>query len=181
MDRWREAGRTSRADDDALWARFKTAQDSFFNAKDAVVAAENIEFKANLVVKEGLLAEAESILPATDIEAAKAKLRVIQEKWERAGKVPRPDVERLEKGMRRIEQALRDNDEKRWARTNPEAAARAQSLVDQLEKAVGGLRKDLEKAEASGNSKKIADARSALEAREQWLDQARAGVQEFGG
>ena len=181
MDRWREAGRTSRADDDALWARFKTAQDSFFNAKDAIVAAENIEFKANLVVKEGLLAEAESILPVTDIEAAKSKLRVIQEKWERAGKVPRPDVERLEKGMRRIEQALRDNDEKRWAKTNPEAAARAQSLVDQLEKAVGGLRKDLEKAEASGNSKKIADARSALEAREQWLDQARAGVQEFGG
>jgi hypothetical protein len=181
MDRWREAGRTSRADDDALWARFKTAQDRFFNAKDEIVAAENVEFKANLVVKEALLAEAESLLPVTDIEAAKAKLRVIQEKWERAGKVPRPDVERLEKGMRRVEQVLRDNDEKRWARTNPEAAARAKSLVDQLEKAVKGLQKDLEKAEASGNSKEIADARSALEAREQWLDQARAGVQEFGG
>jgi hypothetical protein len=53
--------------------------------------------------------------------------------------------------------------------------------VDQLEKAVEGLRKDLEKAEASGNAKKIADARSALQARELWLAQARAGVQEFGG
>jgi len=181
MDRWREAGRTSRADDDALWARFKTAQDSFFNAKDEIVAAENEEFKANLVVKEALLAEAESLLPVTDIEAAKAKLRVIQEKWERAGKVPRPDVERLEKPMRRIEQTVRENDEKRWASVNPEAAARAQSLVDQLETAVAGLRKDLEKAEASGNTKKVADARSALQARERWLAQARAGVQEFGG
>ena len=181
MDRWREAGRTSRADDDALWARFKTAQDSFFNAKDEIVAAENAEFKANLVVKEALLAEAESLLPVTDIEAAKASLRVIQEKWERAGKVPRPDVERLEKSMRRIEQVVRENDEKRWASVNPEAAARAQSLVDQLEKAVDGLRMDLEKAEASGNAKKTADARSALQARELWLAQARAGVQEFGG
>ena len=181
MDRWREAGRTSRADDDALWARFKTAQDSFFNAKDEIVAAENEEFKANLVVKEALLAEAESLLPVTDIEAAKAKLRVIQEKWEKAGKVPRPDVERLEKAMRRVEQALRDTDEKRWASVNPEAAARAQSLVDQLEKAVEGLREDLAKAEASGNAKKIADAQSNLEAREQWLAQAHAGVQEFGG
>ena len=181
MDRWREAGRTSRADDDALWARFKAAQDSFFNAKDEIVAAENEEFKANLVVKEALLAEAESLLPVTDIEAAKTKLRVIQEKWERAGKVPRPDVERLEKAMRRVEQALRDNDEKRWASINPEAAARAQSLVDQLEKAVEGLRQDLAKAEVSGSPKKIADARSALQAREQWLTQARAGVQEFGG
>jgi len=181
MDRWREAGRTSRAADDALWARFKTAQDSFFHAKDEIVAAENEEFKANLVVKEALLAEAESLLPVTDIEAAKTTLRVTQEKWERAGKVPRPDVERLEKAMRRVEQTVRDKDEKRWASSNPEAAARAQSLVDQLETAVEGLRKDLKEAEVSGNEKKITDARSELEAREQWLAQARAGVQEFGG
>ena len=40
MDRWREAGRASRSDDDALWARFKTAQDSVFHAKDELVAAE---------------------------------------------------------------------------------------------------------------------------------------------
>jgi hypothetical protein len=180
MDRWREAGRASRADDDALWARFKTAQDSFFNAKDEIVAAENEEFTANLVVKQALLTEAESLLPVTDVEAAKTSMRGIQDKWERAGKVPRADMERIEKAMRRVEQAVREHDEKRWASSNPEAAARAQSLVDQLETAVGGLRKDLEKAEASGNPKKVADARSALEAREQWLAQARAGVQEFG-
>ena len=181
MDRWREAGRASRTDDDALWARFKTAQDSFFNAKDALVAAENEEFKANLVVKEALLAEAESVLPVTDIEAAKATLRVIQEKWEHAGKVPRADMERIEKAMRRVEQAVRDNEEKRWASVNPEAAARAQSLADQLESAVEGLRKDLTKAQTSGNPKKVSDAQAALEAREQWLAQARAGVQEFSG
>jgi len=181
MDRWREAGRTSRTDDDALWARFKTAQDSFFNAKDEIGAAETLAFKANLVLKEALLAEAESLLPVTDTGAAKAKLRVIQEKWERAGKVPRPDVDRLEKAMRRIEQVVRDHDEKRWASVNPEAAARAQSLVDQLEKAVEGLRRDLAKAEASGDAKKISDSRSNLQSREQWLAQARAGVQEFGG
>ena len=180
MDRWREAGRASRTDDDALWARFKTAQDSFFKAKDELVAAENEEFKANLVIKEVLLAEAEALLPVTDVEAAKTTLRVIQDKWERAGKVPRADMEHVEKAIRRVEQAVRDHDEKRWASSNPEAAARAQSLVDQLETAVEGLRKALEKAEASGDTKKVADARSDLEAREQWLAQARAGVQEFG-
>jgi hypothetical protein len=180
MDRWREAGRASRTDDDALWARFKVAQDSFFNAKDELVAAENKELKANLAVKEALLAEAEAMLPVKDLEATKTSLRTIQDKWERAGKVPRPDMERIEKAMRRVEQAVRDHDEKRWASSNPEAAARAQSLVDQLESAVEGLRKDLNKAQASGNAKKVADAQSALEARQQWLAQARAGVQEFG-
>ena len=181
MDRWREAGRASRTDDDVLWARFKTAQDSFFKAKDELVAAENEEFKANLVVKKALLAEAESILPVTDIEAAKTTLRVIQEKWEHAGKVPRADMERVEKGMRRVEETIRDHDEKRWARSNPEAAARAQSLVDQLESVVDGLRKDLAKAQTAGDATKVADAQSTLATREQWLAQARAGVQEFGG
>ena len=39
MQDWKRAGRASRADDDALWKRFKAAQDAFFNAKDEVVAA----------------------------------------------------------------------------------------------------------------------------------------------
>ena len=179
MDRWRDAGRASRTDDDALWARFKAAQDSFFAAKDEVVAAENEEYKANLVVKEELLAQAQALLPVTDVEAAKASLRRIQDAWDAAGKVPRGDLERVEKAMRRVEQTVRETDEKRWANRNPEAAARAQSLVDQLESAVEGLRADLTRAEATGNARKTAEARAALEAREQWLAQARAGLEEF--
>ena len=181
MDRWRKAGRASRADDDALWERFKAAQDSFFAAKDQVAAAEDEEFRGNLAVKEQLLKDAQSILPVTDIDAAKAALRTIQEKWDAAGKVPRGDVDRMEKGMRRIESAVREADEKRWSQTNPEVAARAQSMVDQLEASVASLRDDLANAEASGNERKVADARAKLEAQEQWLAQARAGLDEFSG
>jgi hypothetical protein len=181
MDRWRKAGRASRADDDALWERFKAAQDAFFAAKDQVAAAEDEEFRGNLAVKEQLLTEAQSILPVTDIDAAKAQLRSIQERWDAAGKVPRGDVDRMEKGLRRIESAVREADDKRWARTNPEVAARAQSMVDQLEASVASLREDLAKAEASGNDRKVADARAKLEAQEQWLAQARAGLDEFSG
>jgi hypothetical protein len=179
MDRWRKAGRASRADDDALWARFKAAQDAFFTAKDAHLAKEDEEFRGNLVIKDALLAEAEAILPVTDLEAAKTALRAIQDKWEAAGKVPRGDVDRVEKGMRRVEQAVRDADEKRWHQTNPEVAARAQSMVDQLESSVASLREDLEKAEASGNEQKVSDARAKLEAQEQWLTQARGNLDEF--
>jgi hypothetical protein len=181
MDRWRKAGRASRSDDDALWARFKAAQDSFFAAKDEVAAAEDEEFRANLAVKEQLLTEAQGILPVTDIDAAKAALRTIQEKWDAAGKVPRADVERMEKGLRRVESAVREADDKRWQRTNPEVAARAQSMVDQLEASVASLRADLEKAQASGNEKKVKDAQAKLEAQEQWLAQARGNLDEFGG
>jgi hypothetical protein len=76
---------------------------------------------------------------------------------------------------------VRDAEERRWTTTNPEVAARANSLVTQLEDAIAGLLEDLARAEASGNARKVAQAREALEAREQWLAQARAGLDEFGG
>ena len=132
MDQWRQAGRASRTDDDALWERFKTAQDAFFNAKDAIAHAEEAVFRANLEVKLGLLVEAEALLPVTNLEAAKSALRTLQDKWEKAGKVPRADIERTEKGLRRVETAIREFEEKKWARTNPEVASRARSLATQL-------------------------------------------------
>ncbi len=181
MDQWRRAGRAARADDDALWARFKAAQDSFFSAKDQVVAAEDEEFRANLAVKEQLMAEAEAILPVTDLDAAKAALRVIQDKWERAGKVPRPDIERTEKVMRRVEGAVREADDKRWQRSNPEVAARGRSMVSQLEAKVAALEEELASAQASGNARKAADAASQLQTQRQWLDQVRSSLDEFSG
>jgi len=180
MDEWRRAGRASRADDDRLWSRFKAAQDSFFAAKDEVVAAEEEEFKGNLAVKEALLVEAEAILPVSDLEKAKGQLRSIQDRWDAAGKVPRADMDRVEKAMRRVEQTVRDAEERKWKSSNPEVAARARAMVDQLERAVADLQDDLAKAEASGSASKVKKAREALEARQVWLDQARAGVAEFG-
>ncbi len=181
MDDWRRAGRASREDDDALWARFKTAQDTFFTAKDAVVQAQEETYRANLAVKEALLAEADAILPVTDLEKAKAALRVIQDKWDKAGRVPRADLDRTERALRRVEQAVRNAEDKRWSSSNPEAAARASSLVQQLEKAVAGLEADLAAAQAGGNVKKVAEAEAALAARRQWLEQAQSGLAEFGG
>lgn len=180
MQQWRQAGRASRAEDDALWERFKAAQDSFFAAKDEVVAAENAEFEANLAVKEELLVEAEALLPITDAEEAKRALRSIADRWDAAGKVPRGDMGRIEGRLRKVEQAVRDVEDAKWKSSNPEMSARAQSMVDQLERAVQGLEQDLEAAKATGSEKKIAEAEQNLAARREWLDSARAGVAEFG-
>lgn len=181
MDQWRQAGRASRGDDDALWERFRAAQDAFFTAKDAVAAAEDESFRANLAVKEALLVEADALLPITDLDAAKTALRSIQDRWDRAGKVPRADIERVEKAMRRVETAVREAEEKKWKASNPEVAARANSMVTQLESSLATLRDDLAKAEAKGSAAKVADLTSRIQAQEQWLAQARAGLDEFGG
>src|SRR5690606_15438881 len=54
MERWKAAGRASRKDDDALWARFRAAQDVFFSARDAANRQTDAEYAANLQVKLGL-------------------------------------------------------------------------------------------------------------------------------
>lgn len=181
MDEWRRAGRAGRNDDDKLWERFRSAQDAFFNAKDAEVAKEDEANRGNLEVKEAILAEAEALLPIKDLDKTKAALRGIQDRWEAAGKVPRADVGRMEKGMQRVEQAVRDLEDKKWSNTNPELSARASSMVIQLESKVAELREDADAAEAKGNASRAAKLREQLEAQQAWLDQARKGLDEFGG
>ncbi|HET8616736.1 MAG TPA: DUF349 domain-containing protein [Actinomycetales bacterium] len=181
MDRWRTAGRASRKDDDALWQRFRAAQDTFFAARHAAQAEQDSEFAANLEVKLALLAEAEALLPVRDLAAAKAALRDIQDRWESAGKVPRADLDRVERRMRTVEQALRDADDQRWRSSNPEARARAQSAVDQLEAGIADLEADLAKARDQGKAKRVAEAEASLAARREWLEQARKALTDFGG
>ncbi|WP_448629369.1 DUF349 domain-containing protein [Cellulomonas soli] len=181
MAQWKASGRASRSDDDALWARFRAAQDAFFAARDAASAATDTEFRANLEVKEALLTEAEALLPIADLNAAKATLRSIQDRWESAGKVPRGDVQRVEGRLRAVETAIRDADQAQWRRTNPETRARAEGAAAQLEQAIAGLEADLAAAEAKGDARKIADARAALDARRAWLEQVQRAAADARG
>ncbi|GAB6937799.1 DUF349 domain-containing protein [Isoptericola variabilis] len=171
MAQWKAAGRASRKDDDALWARFRAAQDAFFGARDAENAAIDAEYGKNLEVKEALLVEAEALLPVTDLAAAKEKLRDLQDRWEEAGKVPRADIQRVEGRMRAVETAIRGAEQARWDRTNPETRARAEGAAAQLEAAIEGLERDLAEARESGDARRVEEAETALAARRAWLEQ----------
>ncbi len=153
MRSWKQAGRADRASEDELWSRFKTAQDAFFKARAEVLEAKDRELHDHALVKEQLLAEAEKLLPATDARAARSALRSIQERWERAGAVPRESHERLEGGLRRVEDALRKAEDSHWRRSNPEALSRAKGTVNQIKAAITQLEGQLAKAEASGDQK----------------------------
>lgn len=181
MTRWKAAGRANRQVDDALWARFRTAQDAFFAARDAANQAIDEEFRANLEVKEALLTEAEALLPVRDLGAAKAALRSLQDRWDAAGKVPRADVQRVEARMRAVESAIRDADSAQWRRSNPETRARAEGAAAQLEQAIAGLEADLEAAQAAGDQRRVKEARAALDARRSWLEQVQRAAQDARG
>ena len=173
MEEWKRAGRASRKEDDALWARFRAAQQVFFDARRAKDEAADAEFAENLKVKEALLAKAEALLPVKSAKAAKRALRPIQDAWEEAGRVPRNAVRRLEGRMRAVEDAIREAENAEWRRTDPETKARAEGLAGQLEDSIAELESDLAAARAAGDAKKIAEAEAALTARRAWLEQVR--------
>ena len=181
MTRWKSAGRAARKDDDALWARFRTAQDAFFAARTGASQTMDTEFRENLTAKEALLAEAEALLPVTDVQAARAALRDLQDRWEAVGRVPRTDLGRVEARLRAVEQGIRSAEEDRWARSNPQARARAEDAVRQLETGIANLGNTLEQARAAGRDRVVRETEQALAARQEWLVQARKALDEFGG
>ncbi|HEX2175863.1 MAG TPA: DUF349 domain-containing protein [Nocardioidaceae bacterium] len=179
MRQWKAAGPAHKDVDDRLWARFRGAQDTFFGARDAANAELEVEFAANQKVKEGLLAEAEALLPVTDVRAAREAFREIAARWDKAGKVPRAAVKDLEGRLRRVESAVKDAEQERWRRSNPEARARAADTVAQLESSLADLETQRESAAAKGNERKVREADQAIEARRSWLTEARKALDEF--
>jgi hypothetical protein len=181
MRDWKAAGPAPKDVDDALWARFRGAQDAFFGARDAANAALDAEFAANAEVKDGLIVEAEALLPVTDIDAAKKAFRDIAERWDAAGKVPRDRIKDLEARMRKVEQEIRGLEDEQWRKSDPEKSARADDMVSKLEAAIAGVRADLEKARGAGNDKLVKDLQENLESRQAFLDMAKRAAQEFSG
>ncbi|HCB07540.1 MAG TPA: DUF349 domain-containing protein [Nocardioides bacterium] len=177
MRQWKAAGPAPKDVDDALWRRFRGAQDQFFGARDATNAALDAEFAANAEVKEKLLVEAEALLPAlesgSDLDATKRSFREISDRWEAAGKVPRDRIKELEGRMRTVEQTIRSREDEQWRKSDPEKSARADDMVTQLENAIAQVEADLEAARTAGNDKKVKELEENLASRQSFLDMAR--------
>jgi len=168
MREWKEAGRASKGVDDALWTRFRAAQDTFFSRRREVLKARDDEQVANQQTKERLIAEAESLDPGRDVKSAQAALRTIQERYDAVGHVPRDAIRGLDDRMRAAEQRIRDAADSQWRRS----AATSNPLLDRMRDAVDKAETALGKARASGDSTRIGEAEEALAARREWLNEA---------
>ncbi|MBT2447286.1 DUF349 domain-containing protein [Streptomyces sp. ISL-43] len=181
MESWKAAGRAQRESEDDLWNRFRGAQDVFFAARSEVFAERDAEQVENLKLKEELADEAEKLVPITDLKAARAAFRSLNERWEAIGHVPRDARPKVEGRMHSVERAIQEAEEGEWRRTNPEARARAAGLTGQLQAAVDKLRGQIDAARATGNNAKADKLSRELEGRQALLDQALKGLEEFGG
>lgn len=165
LTEWKAAGRASKDVDDALWRRFKAAQDSFFTARNAATAEKDAELRANAAAKEALLAEAEK-LDTSNHDAARAALRSIADRWDAIGKVPRERSADLERRLRAVEKKVREAGESDWA--DPQAQARAEQFRARAEQ----FEQQAAKAAAAGKTKEADEARANAEQWRQWADAA---------
>ncbi|GAA2561305.1 DUF349 domain-containing protein [Mycolicibacterium diernhoferi] len=169
LAQWKAAGRAAKDVDDALWARFKAAQDTFFEARNAINAERDAEFEANAAAKEKLLAEAERI-DIADPKAAQAALRTIGDKWDAIGKVPRERSADLERRLRAVEKKVRD------AGTANQPDAEAQARADQFRERAEQFERQAEKAEAAGKTKDAEAARASAAQWREWAETAAEAV-----
>jgi uncharacterized protein DUF349 len=172
MTEWKAAGRAPKEADDALWQQFRAAQDKFFSRRASVFNERDAELVENAKRKEGLLAEAEKINPAADLDAARAHLHRIQEKWDEVGKVPRDRIRELEGKLRAIEEKVRNAADAQWRRTDPEAEARAA----QFRERVAQFEAQAAKARAAGDKRRAEQAEAQAAQWREWLAAAENAV-----
>ena len=165
---WKALPKTKTKADDSLWARLKAAGDAIYAAKSAKVESENIAFAANLALKLEILTDAEKI-DVSNLEEAKAAMRAIQARWEKAGKVPRESIRPTEDRLKAVEQKIKNIEQENWRKTDPATIDRTNSVRSQLEASIAKLETELVQAHQSGDASKIAKANEALETKKAWL------------
>ncbi|KAB1503763.1 DUF349 domain-containing protein [Corynebacterium sp. 320] len=169
MREWKAAGRAPRAADDALWEKFRAAQDKFFDARAAENSKRDEEFAANATRKQALLDEFDAkINPDNGLDKAKSALRDLQDKWEEIGFVPRNRVREFEDKIAQLERRVSEAEEAQWRKTDPEVQSRAaqfQAKVDQLNGEAAA-------AESRGDSARAAQLREQAAQWSQWAQAA---------
>ena len=170
MDRWKQAGRAGRSEDDTLWAQFREAADTFFNARQADRDQMNTAEKENLAKKEELLVKAEALVPVKDAAQAKKarqQLAEIQEEWDQIGYVPREDMHRIEGRLDDVDKQIKAVEDAAWKQADPEADARKSSFEGQLKAQLDELDERIAK---ESDPKKKASLEAERATKEQWLN-----------
>ena len=88
LEQWKKAGRTTKAEDDALWARFNSAQDQLFTRLDLLREQRQAEATEAKRLKESLIATAEEVAERSDIRQAAETMASLMAQWKQIGQAP---------------------------------------------------------------------------------------------
>lgn len=167
MADWKALGRAPREAEEQLWKRFRAAQDAFFARRSEVFSERDAELRVNQRAKEELLTEAERIDVSGDLRAAQAALRDVQTRWDAVGRVPREAIAPLDRRLRAVEERVRGAADTQWRRGSSESP-----LLGQMREQVAKAERQLERAQAAGDRRRIVEAEQALASKRQFLQLA---------
>jgi hypothetical protein len=153
MTEWKAAGRAGRDVEDALWTRFRAAQDAFFTRRAETFAERDAEQLENQRKKEEIIARAEG-LDVADPKAAQSTLRDLQAQYDAIGHVPRDSMRRLDDRMRAAEQRVRDAVDAEWRQASTESNPFLTAMRERLAEAEAKL----ERARKAGDPARIKKA-----------------------
>jgi len=179
MDQWKASGRGKKSSDTALWNRFKAAQDTFFQSKNADLAKRKVSMTENFEKREALVSQIEALLPITDFKVSRKEFNELFEKYQRIGMTDKKKKSTLDSRIKNIENEITDLEQSFRRKSDPTAKAQANKVVQGLVEAIENYERQAQKAEAAGQAAKAMVAREAAAARRVWLDQAQKGLTEF--
>lgn len=94
---WKTIGPVSKKYSDAVWKRFITACDYFFEQKGKATSSQRSVEQENLEKKKAIIARLTAIDETTDVDEASKEVRELMKEWNGIGHVPFKEKDRLYK------------------------------------------------------------------------------------
>lgn len=91
---WKAIGAVPHRHSEAVWQRFHTACNTFFERKQVENAGQNNEEKANLQQKRNIIGQIEALLEERT-DAAETSIRELMAQWREVGRVPYRNKEKI--------------------------------------------------------------------------------------
>jgi len=135
MDEWKLAGFANKADNDAIWERFKKIRDSFYDKKEAFYKELRSVQSQNLKLKNDICIEAESLRESTDWKKSAERLKQLQEEWKNIGAISKKQSDKIWTRFRAACDVFFENRKKYFENSDAEHAnnlAKKEALIARI-------------------------------------------------
>jgi len=137
----KKTGPADKKNNDTIWARFRTACDLFYKAKNDFYHKKKQELSANLQLKTELCIQAEALKDNTDWRTTTAELKRLQDEWKKIGHVGERQSEKIWKRFRTACDVFFKNKSQHFStldKEHDENLLKKISLIEQIENYVSG-------------------------------------------
>jgi hypothetical protein len=129
-ERWKKTGRAEKNANEALWQRFRKANDVIFKQRKAFFDQRKKEFQTNLQKKNDICNRAEALVQSLDWKAAAAEMRKLNEEWKKVGFVPGKLADKVWDRFRKANQAVFEMRQNHFAEADKEQEANLEKKLD---------------------------------------------------